>query len=371
MTKTRIGFFLPTATKLFYPKEGIEVTGGAEINLYYLACELARRESFDVTFYVSDDGQAKETKHKGIRVCKVKHLNTRNGRMISLRRKCYLFLTTFGFKEDVMITTTASEHLGFLVAIHQELKGKKVIFRMAHDYNLDFEHYLPKGKRFYRLYKYGLNHVAGIVAQTVYQANNLEAMGLESRVIKNGFPISDQITGKRDIILWVARAHEMKRPSMYLELARRCPEHKFVMVMPENTSKTSRALKKALVVQSEEIDNLEIIDYIPPAEIQGWYDRAILFVNTSSAEGFPNTFIQSGLAKTPILSFAINPDGIFDRYHLGYFCEDDMERAVAFIKKLDAKAVQLYGSESWRYVSEHHRIELIADQYIELIKECL
>ncbi len=50
----KVGIYLPSATILFYPNEGAEVAGGAEINCYNLALEMAKSPNYNVSFYVMD-----------------------------------------------------------------------------------------------------------------------------------------------------------------------------------------------------------------------------------------------------------------------------------------------------------------------------
>ena len=49
-------------------------------------------------------------------------------------------------------------------------------------------------------------------------------------------------------------------------------------------------------------------------------------MNTSEWEGWPNSFIQAGLGRTALLSLDVNPDGIFERFGLGFFAAGDMEK---------------------------------------------
>ncbi len=69
--KITIGYYLPSATILYYPEEGREVAGGAELNLHNLAKELAKDSAYSVSFYISDDGQKKDKK-SGWCLCKKK-----------------------------------------------------------------------------------------------------------------------------------------------------------------------------------------------------------------------------------------------------------------------------------------------------------
>ncbi len=365
----KIAFFMPSATKLFYPNEGIEVTGGAEINLYNLAQEMSKDSNSKVSFYVSDDGQASESMHDQIHVKKIKHLNKKKGRFNGITRQLLLVFQILFFGEDIIITTTASEHLGLLVMLHQSVKRKSVLFRMAHDHNYDLEKYRSRGKRFYHLYKYGLTHAKWVVAQTEHQHKELKKININSYIIKNGFDIKVMDLGPKDIVLWVARANASKRPELFLELAQGVPNQKFVMIMPENLMKESVALKLKIDELASKIDNLEMIDYVDPSVIQDYFNRAMAFVNTSSSEGFPNTFIQAGIGCTPIISLIINPDDMFSNYDIGCLCNDNGEKAVDFLMQLNEEKISYYGKNINKYVREQHSLEIAAKEYRSVIEE--
>ena len=69
-------FVCPKAYPLF--NEAVEgVFGGAEVDLYYLATELAKDEVFDVSFIVADYGQADVETIEGVKIIKSLDFGTR------------------------------------------------------------------------------------------------------------------------------------------------------------------------------------------------------------------------------------------------------------------------------------------------------
>ncbi|MFZ5986945.1 MAG: glycosyltransferase family 4 protein [Bacillota bacterium] len=363
--KIRICFL----TFLAYPLFNHDVNsifGGAEIDLYNMANKLAENDRYEITFVVGDYGQNIEELHNGIRVRKFKYFNLDTFKKVrhKFKRQIVMWKELFNLDADVYITEASSELLGWMALISKKIKGKKIIFRLAHDLDTDFVDTRSKSFKLYYLYKTGIYNSDFIISQTKRQQKMLkENLNLDSTIIKNGFFINENIDfSMKDYILWVARAEEWKRPWLFVELARRMPEEKFVMVMPGKSSTKDRILEEV-----SQLENLEFIDFVPFYRIQEYYDRAKLFVNTSLYEGFPNAFVQACLGKTPILSFSVNPDNFINENNLGVVCDDSLDRAVDFITELKEGKLEFYGQNAFSYVKRNHDIAKISAIYEDII----
>ena len=64
--------------------------------------------------------------------------------------------------------------------------------------------------------------------------------------------------------------------------------------------------------------NVKIIKFMNNIQIQKKISEAKILINTSLFEGFPNTFLEAGLQKTPIISLHSNPDNILNKLQAGY-----------------------------------------------------
>lgn len=357
--------------------KGGAVFGGAEINLYYLAKYLAKKKKYQVTFLIGDYGQPEIIYLDGIRFKKIKNLfydkkQIGNSRFLKrliteVAKETQIAREFIHSSYDIILVTTASLLLTRTVLWGKYMGNAKVIFRFANDTDVKKDYFkkMKKNPLKDRIYWWGIRHADWLVCQTQDQKNILLQTGnYQIEIIENAFSACDQKTEYSPIghILWVARANEEKRPELFLNLAVKIPEEKFVMIIPGNNP-----LKKKILRKAREIKNLQVIDYVSFDKIQMYFNKAKLFVNTSLVEGFPNTFIQAGNGGIPILSFCINPDNVIGTYHMGYVCNDSLKSAAHFIRTLKKEEGREMGENAYQYVKEYHNIDKAIAKYENLI----
>lgn len=339
--------------------------GGAEINLYYISRELARDPGYDVKFVVGDYGQKREEFVDNVRLVRIRHLNPERFpsyyHIVKSRIRFCLFLLRDD--ADIYICSTASDFFAFIVFFSKVLRGKSVIFRVGHDWDVDG--YFTRARSLLgMMYKFALRRADKIVAQNQDQQMTLKKTeNLDSVVIRNGFPIpGEHPVERRDHVLWIARIDTFKRPELFIKLAQAIPSQRFVMILAGNGPGKDRIMRDAKAAA-----NLELRSSVSFFESSDYFRKAKCLVNTSSAEGFPNTFIQAGLTQTPILSFAVNPENILDNFNMGFCCNDNLDAAIAFLLSLNDKTINQLGANALQYVRTYHNLDDKIQQYRQIV----
>ncbi len=162
--------------------------------------------------------------------------------------------------------------------------------------------------------------------------------------------------------LWISRCEPLKRPGIFLDLARALPDASFEMICPPG----NRQLWEEVRREAEPLKNLRLIERVPYHEVQAHYDAAKVFVNTSTWEGWPNSFIQAGLGRTALLSLDVNPDGIFERFGLGFYAGGDREAFVQAAREMrkDARKLAAQQEGAARLVREMHDNRKETENYL-------
>jgi glycosyltransferase involved in cell wall biosynthesis len=64
----------------------------------------------------------------------------------------------------------------------------------------------------------------------------------------------------------------------------------------------NRSFYDAAKARAAQLPNVEFKGFMPLAEVETWFDRARVFVNTSLYEGMPNTFLQAWSRGIPTVA---------------------------------------------------------------------
>jgi glycosyltransferase involved in cell wall biosynthesis len=344
-------------------------TGGESVQHTLLARAFAKR-GWDVSLISGDFGQENGAVIDGIQVWKT--FARKEG--VPVLRFIYprLYRTWQALERadaDVYFQSCAGMMTG-LLAKFVARRDRKMIFRVAHDTDCVPGEELIRLGRDRRIYQYGLRRADLISAQSGTQARLLQDnYGLPSTEVDMAAEIPDDPDeAGRDIdVLWVNNFRAFKRPELLLDIARRMPEVSFTMI--GGKMKNEEALYDDIQREALELDNVDFVGGVPYSEVNAYFERARLFLNTSDSEGFPNSFLQAWVRRVPVISY-FDPDNLIADKGLGISVDtqDDFVEALSGLLG-DDQGRQAAAQRGRQFVVDRYSPDAIAAQYERLIAD--
>ncbi len=119
----------------------------------------------------------------------------------------------------------------------------------------------------------------------------------------------------------------------------------------------------------EATPNLTYLGLKSHAEVNELLARAHLFVNTSTEEGFPNTFIQAWLRDVAVLSLTVDPDQVLAREQVGIAAQSEAALTESLRTLIDHPQVRAGFVRRGRdHAAARHSMRNV-QQLIELIRD--
>lgn len=409
MSKIKVCFVVPYGYPLFNAKADTEF-GGAEVRAITFAKALAEDPGYDVTVMVRDQGQPKIQRCGRITVRRTARFGSlpapvRMLRKLVSRRPRFPYLafrrwegsllwlvptvaaymlwsrsvryvrnlrgaegtTTrksypdyLGADADIYCMFGVSELSADLAAFCESERRAFVLF-LASEYDLS-DFYRP-GSQKTNIYGApgGLCFESLVKADVVITQTEAQIELLKKRFSRAGVVIRNPIdlvlladpSSKRSAVLWIGRTDPNKRPELFIELARRFRNQRFVLVLNRfDENKFADILRTAP-------ENVTIVERLSFAETEQLFAQALVLVNTSGFEGFPNTFLQAGKYAVPILSMSVDPDGFITEHSCGIVAQGSFERLVDGLQKLvsDPGFHARCAANVSAYVRNHHEVQ--------------
>ncbi len=151
------------------------------------------------------------------------------------------------------------------------------------------------------------------------------------------------------LVVFVGRLVRRKRPEIFLDLAPRFPNVRFVVMGGGIDESYAGYLRRRAAV----LNNVEFIDFIDQASDLRFFtnlSEAWILINTAAREGLPLTFIEAAANRCAILS-ACNPDGYATNF--GYHVTDgDFARGLDML--LTGDAWRMAGKRAHAHATREH-----------------
>jgi len=352
------------------PESGIAFVGGAEVQ-QTVQIRALQRAGYRISVLTGDFGQPEVVDANGIAVHKIPAPGRRGlpGLRFFYPRMSDVVVGLRKISPDIVFMQTAGEQVAS-AALYAKLFGKAFVFAGASDpdFQLGALPYMPAQHVF--MYRRGLRAADAVIAQNAVQMQMLrDNFAREGHLIPNGYEEPGARPGAFGApVLWAATVKPLKQPALFVELARRLPQRRFVMVGGPGVTPDAQAYFDEIRRAAADLPNLEMLGHVPFGEVGAQFDRAGVFVNTSSYEGLPNTFMQAWSRGIPSVSF-VRPEsapGVS-----GTIACEDIEQMTREIERLCASP------EAWREASEacrrcfdeHHTMERAVQRYRAVFDE--
>lgn len=243
---------------------------------------------------------------------------------------------------DLFVTFGVQQNSASVIASAHSM-GRPAVLFLSWDGDLD-ERYLSD-ENFVSEYhdsasicRWTIQHADRILCQTEAQQARLKLFGREATLLRNPLdfeswdtgmqvPLSEETTaGLKRYALWIGRADTShKRPLLLNELARRCPDVDFLMVLNRRDDAVEREVRQTAPA------NVRITERVPFTSMPGVLRRAAVLVNTSSREGFPNAYLQAAATGVPIGSLNVEQQ-FLEESHAGFCAAGDLDVLATFIR---------------------------------------
>jgi len=356
--------FVALDTYPLLKKRDLGYTGGAEKSQVLIGQALAKRE-LNVTFIThahSDSEYLSEELVDSIRVIKAYR---KGRRMNTAARFARLWRAYSKTDADVYLHSGNTS-----LALFCRFKRKKSILLIASDpaaMGRDTEH---PGFFSTLAAKLNIKLANQVIVRNQWQQEALRKyLKKESTLMRNPIPVVPHPSSgepARKIILWVANIRPVKRPQLFLQLAQLLTQYQFRMI--GGSVEKEHRLYQDMEKRAKNIDNLEFVGFVPPFKMDEHYQQACLLVNTSSAEGFPMTFLEAWAHGLPVVTLGIDPGDVICRHKLGFntgSIEEMVEKITALMS--DEKMRKEVGEQARNYILAEHDTDKVANRYLEII----
>ena len=324
--------------------------GGAELQVALIARELVRR-GHEAVLLGTDTGQPDGAVWEGIKVRRGGRYGT-GGLRDTLAAWPVIHRVLREERPDFVVVYGWTALL-YALAWWRKIVPYKLVFVCALDAEIDgdFRRKNPvRGFFFHR----GMQKSDARLAITEDEAALFRRQGMSCGVVRHLLRDQEFAADQEKPVdlLWVARCEDVKRPHLFLDLAEALPQARCRMIATPHDP----ALFAAIKARASGLRNVEFVEGVAYRDIQKHFNEAKIFVNTSSHEGVPNTFLHAGFGRAAIASLEIDPDRMFETFAAGVQAHGDFARMLSGVRELlaDSSKLSAAAAESARYVREWH-----------------
>ncbi|MGV7034254.1 glycosyltransferase family 4 protein [Methylobacterium symbioticum] len=359
--RSRWCFFSPGERSLRVLEGDSRTSGGAEAQVAHLAAALAA-QGHAVSLIYGDGHCARPPETRAGVLCLDAAPAWRRPRSLAAFWRVLRVQAP-----DVLYARLPSDFLALLGLAARSRPGGRFVYALAHDLH-------TRGWTAYdhRRWFHGPAHALGLRAAhriAVQHAAQRDALApaLRRRAMLVPNILRSVRAGPRDLdaarhdIVWVAKIRPEKRLDRLLDLAEARPSLGIAVVggydplMPPD-------LRAGLERRAAALPNLRMLGDMRAEAVLEVIGASRVLVNTSDAEGFPNTMLEAWSAGVPVVSLSVDPGGVIAREGLGLVSggTDALARdAEALVR--DAALNRRCGLRGLDYVRTRHARDVVCE----------
>ncbi len=355
-------------------------TGGAELQCYYLSEELiARGWKVEVISEKKDKSITLVNKNFFNEQISFKTFKRSKFNLITFFR---IFLKLISSQSTYYYNRTDAILLRGTCGLYCKLFSKQMIFALANDSDIINKKlaskYISVPKKnlitYIRLLDSKLadkitNKYVFSAKYTLSQTNFqkkliLEKFGIESTLIRNSFiPSNLNHTPKENIILWVSNIRPQKQPQLLKDLIEKLDLGNWQVVLIGNYSGYEH------IIDQIKHPNFKATGSLAFEEVLKWLNKSKILINTSSSEGFPNSFIQAWFYKLLVISYSFDPDKLIKQKGIAHCSEGNFTNFVETVQDhIDGKEADEICSKAYEFANEEFDLKKNIERFLVAIE---
>ncbi|MBQ0819729.1 glycosyltransferase family 4 protein [Microvirga sp. HBU67558] len=169
--------------------------------------------------------------------------------------------------------------------------------------------------------------------------------------------------------IWIAQIRPVKQLGVFLDMAAALPELEFAVVGGRDLM-TSEGEFGMLEDRIARLGNVKYFGPLHSEKVREILAQSRVLVNTSRAEGFPNTMLEAWSLGIPVVSLTVDPGGVIVSEGLGR-CSGDVENLVRDVHMLSRtnSLNEEYGRNGLRYVSRRHSLGAVCEALTKAVPD--
>lgn len=367
--KRKICFVSLGSLPLLILDESLKYAGGAELKQVLIGRELVKR-GYIISFIVYNEKNEEHIKNFDEIIIVKSFSPSQNFSLFKKARMLWKSLKEAN--SDIYIQATNPPGI---VALYCFVKRKKYIKWLSSNKSVHLQDVTQRTKLITKISLYFDIKLANlIIVQNGFQKEIIERRFRKKCVlIKNPTTILDNSIDLKkkkgkNLILWVGTIRSIKQPELFLDIAKMLPQYRFIMI--GGASNSELELYSKIEKETRSISNLDFLGFIPHNKIHKYYLQSSIFVNTSIAEGFPNTFLESWVNYIPVASLNVDPDEVICINKLGFHSRsfEQLVEDVDTLLKNDNLREEM-ATNAMQYVKSEHDIKKITDEFVKIFED--